>query len=78
MDEYITKEQEFIRRVEARNAELLASPGCEWCKNRHLRSARRVRITWEFEDDYSSGTVVDKLAYCLFCGSDIRMVMDNE
>lgn len=78
MDEYITKEQEFIRRVEARNAELLASLGCEWCKNRHLRSARRVRITWEFEDDYSSGTVVDKLAYCPFCGSDMRMVMDNE
>lgn len=78
MDEYITKEQEFIRRVEARDAELLALPGCEWCKNRHLRSARRVRITWEFEDDYSSGTVVDKLAYCPFCGSDMRMVMDNE
>lgn len=30
MDEYITKEQEFIRRVEARDAELLALPGCEW------------------------------------------------
>lgn len=68
MDEYITKEQEFIRRIEARNAELLAAPGCEWCRNRHLRSARRVRIIWEFEEDYSSGTVVDKLAYCPFCG----------
>lgn len=26
MDEYIIKEQEFIRRIEARNAELLAAP----------------------------------------------------
>lgn len=71
------KEKYFIRRVDASNAELLAPRGCEWCMNRHLRSARQVRIVWEFEDDYSSGAVVDKLAYCPFCGTKL-VGDDNE
>ena len=56
----------------SKNEAINAAQGCEWCENRHLRSARRVMITWKFEDDYSSGTVVDRLAYCPFCGKELE------
>lgn len=44
---------------------------CGWC-NRHRMSANQVRIIWEFEEGYSSGTVVDKMNYCPFCGRKLK------
>lgn len=48
--------------------------GCMWC-NKYRMSANQVRIIWEFGEDYSSGTVVDKMNYCPFCG---RKLKDDE
>lgn len=48
--------------------------GCMWC-NKHRMSANQVKIIWEFGEDYSSGTVVDKMNYCPFCG---RKLKENE
>lgn len=45
--------------------------GCLWC-NKYRMSANQVRIIWEFEEDYSSGTVVDKMNYCPFCGRKLK------
>lgn len=44
---------------------------CQWC-NKYRMSANQVRIIWEFEEDYSSGTVVDKMTYCPFCGRKLK------
>lgn len=44
---------------------------CHWC-NKYRMSANQVRIIWEFENDYSSGTVVDKMNYCPFCGRKLK------
>ena len=47
---------------------------CHWC-NKYRMNANQVRIIWEFEEGYSSGTVVDKMNYCPFCG---RKLKENE
>lgn len=44
---------------------------CPWC-NKYRMSANQVRIIWEFDEDYSSGTVVDKMNYCPFCGRKLK------
>lgn len=44
---------------------------CPWC-NKYRMSANQVRIIWEFEEDDSSGTVVDKMNYCPFCGRKLK------
>lgn len=49
----------------------MENKNCQWC-NKYRMSANQVRIIWEFGEDYSSGTVVDKMNYCPFCGRKLK------
>ena len=49
----------------------MENTGCLWC-NKYRMSANQVKIIWEFDENCSSGTVVDKMNYCPFCGRKLK------